>query len=377
MYIGTIHGFCFDLLQQYVPEYLKYDVLDEVGQRLFIDRRSVQSGLKGLGLRRYIQTALYTRILGVMRETELDPNKVAGLPVEAAFDTYEALLEEHAYLDYDDILVRAVTEVIVNESLRRHLAERVKYLIVDEYQDVNPIQEKLIRELSDLGANVCVVGDDDQNIYQWRGSDVTHILDFAKRYKDVTTVPLEENFRSSGAVIGAARRIVEVNPHRLPKEMKAGNSRRSFERGDLLALEFHDPDEEAIWIAEKVLAMGGIAFDDDGSERGLAWSDMAILLRSVRNTGQAIVDALKARNIPYVVTGMNGLFETAEAAAAAALFQRLAGDIGDTELRDAWKAADLGLSDDDLDAGLDLVAERENPVGGRRFRRIQPPTSLP
>ena len=224
MYVGTIHGFCFDLLQQYVPEYLKYDVLDEIGQRLFIDRRSVQSGLKGLGLRRYIQTPLYTRILGVMRETELDPDKVAGLPVEAALDAYESLLEEHAYLDYDDILVRAVTEASVNDALRQQLAARVKYLIVDEYQDVNPIQEQLVRQLSELGANVCVVGDDDQNIYQWRGSDVSHILDFAKRYNDVSTVPLEENFRSSAAIIGAARRIVEVNPDRLPKAMKAGNS---------------------------------------------------------------------------------------------------------------------------------------------------------
>lgn len=367
MYVGTIHGFCFDLLQQYVPEYLKYDVLDEVGQRLFIDRRSVQSGLKGLGLRRYVQTSLYTRILGVMRETELDPAKVAGLPVETALDTYEALLEEHAYLDYDDILVRAVTEVTANDDLRRSLAVRVKYLIVDEYQDVNPIQEQLVRELSDLGANVCVVGDDDQNIYQWRGSDVSHILGFAKRYEGVVTVPLEENFRSSAAIIGAARRIVEVNPYRLPKEMKAGNTLRTFERGDLLALEFADPDEEADWIAKKVTAMRGEAFDEDGAERGLAWSDVAILLRSVKNTAQPIVDALKAHGVPYVVTGMSGLFDTGEAEAATALFRRLAGEIGDADLRKAWKSADLGLSDADLDAGLDLVADRESPDVGRRF----------
>ena len=116
-----------------------------------------------------------------------------------------------------------------------------------------------------------------------------------------------------------------------------------------------------------MLVMRGLAFDDDGSERGLAWSDMAVLLRSVKNTAQPIVDALEARGIPYVVTGMSGLFGTTEAAAAAALFQRLAGDIGDAELRGAWQAADLGLSGSDLDAGLDLVADRESPIGGRRF----------
>lgn len=367
MYVGTIHGFCFDLLQTYVPEYLKYDVLDEVGQRLFIDRRSVQSGMKGLGLRRYVETGLYTRILGVMRETDLDDQVIADLPVKKALDTYQALLDSQAYLDYDEILVRAVAQVHSNVDLRQRLAERIRFLTVDEYQDVNPIQEQLIRQLVELGTNICVVGDDDQNIYQWRGSDVHHIITFDERYDNVVMAPLEMNFRSSDAIIGAARRIVESNSNRLPKEMSAGNAERRYQRGDLLALTFDDPNEEADWIANKIATLRGTSYLDDGDERGLAWSDMAILLRSVRNTAQPIVDALNERNIPHVVAGMSGLFDTAEAQAAATIFQRLAGDIDDIDVRQAWEDAALGLSVADLDAGLELIADRERTDDGRRF----------
>jgi DNA helicase-2/ATP-dependent DNA helicase PcrA len=367
MYVGTIHGFCFDLLQQYVPQYLKYDVLDEIGQRLFIDRHSVQSGLKNLGLRRYIQSNLYVRTLGVMRETDLDRTLIAGLPIEGSFEMYEDLLESRAYLDYDDILVNAVVEIETNDTLRATLADRVRFLTVDEYQDVNPIQETLVGQLAALGANVCVVGDDDQNIYQWRGSDVSLIRDFVDRYGDVATVPLEENFRSSPAVIRAARRIVEENSGRLHKEMKPGNERRTFERGDLLALTFTSTDEEARWIADKILRMRGLAYEDEGVKRGLAWSDFAVQLRSVKNTAQPIVDALNSHGIPYVVGGMSGLFDTKEAAAAAGIFYRLTGLVDDAELRRLWIDAELGVRDVDLDRGLDLIADREHPDAGRRF----------
>lgn len=367
MYVGTIHGFCLDLLQRYVSEYLKFDVLDEIGQRLFVDRNSTKSGMKALGLRRWIESNVYLRVLAVLREADIDPNLIAGTQLESSFDAYEDLLEQHRYLDYDDILVKAVAEVAGNDDLRAQLARRVRYLIVDEYQDVNPIQEQLVRHLHDLGANVCVVGDDDQNIYQWRGSDVEHILEFSNRYPDVVTQPLEENFRSSEAIVGAARQIVEANSRRLPKAMESAGHQQ-FERGDLLALRFADPTEEAEWIADKIGDLLGLPFlEAGGSERGLAHSDIAVLLRSVKGTGAPIVEALRARRIPFVITGMSGLFDTPEAHAAAGLFRRLVGEIDDRELRALWVDADLGLTDAEIDRGLDLVAVREHPDDRARF----------
>ncbi|MEX2375060.1 MAG: ATP-dependent DNA helicase [Dehalococcoidia bacterium] len=368
MYVGTIHGFCLELLQTSVPEYLKYDVLDEIGQRLFVDRHSTASGLTPLGLRRWIESNVYLRLLGTLREADIDESLISGTPLADAFDAYTRLLEARRYLDYDGILVNAVVEIESNEALRVALADRVLYLTVDEYQDVNPIQERLVRQLHDLGANICVVGDDDQNIYQWRGSDVEHILHFADRYPNVVTSPLETNFRSSTAIVSGARRIVERNTRRLTKAMGSG-SHQVFERGDLLALTFTNPVAEAAWIAEKIEKLHGLAFtESDGTERGLAYSDVAVLLRSVRGTGQNIIDALRDSGIPYIVTGMTGLFDSPEVYAACGLFERLIGQIDDATLRDRWRDAGLGLTDAQIDAGLDLLAERSSPdTTGNRF----------
>lgn len=368
MYVGTIHGFCLELLQSYVPEYLKYDILDEIGQRLFVDRHSTASGLTPLGLRRWIESNVYLRLLGTLREADIDESLIVGTPIADAFESYTRLLEERRYLDYDGILVNAVVEIEINEGLRTFLSDRVRYLTVDEYQDVNPIQERLVRQLHELGANVCVVGDDDQNIYQWRGSDVDHILHFADRYPGVVTEPLETNFRSTSAIVGAARRIVERNARRLPKSMGSG-SHQVFERGDLLALTFTDPPTEAAWIAEKIRRLHGAVFTEvDGTERGLAFSDVAVLLRSVRATGHAIVDALRDAAIPYVVTGMTGLFDTPEVYATCGIFERLVEQIDDTELRARWEDADLGLTESQVNSGLDLLAERSHPdTTGNRF----------
>ncbi len=369
MYVGTIHGFCLDLLQRYMPEFLKFDVLDEIGQRLFIDRHSVRSGLKQMGLRRWVESGLYARILGVLREADVDAAQVDGLPIRVAFNMYYDLLDSYRYLDYDGLILTAVEHVMTNEQLRKQLGARIRHLIVDEYQDVNPIQERLVRELHDLGANLCVVGDDDQNIYQWRGSDVSHIVGFRDRYEAVA-VPLETNFRSSKAIVGAARRIVEANANRLPKEMESGGT-QLFERGDLLALTFETEQAEAAWIADKIQGLRGVPYLEDTVSRGLSWSDCAVLLRSVRSNGRPIIDALKAAGVPYVVTGMTGLFDTPEAQAAEGIFRHLAGEIDGAHLKGLWHAATLGLSAEALDRGLALLADRKTARAGVRFATYQ------
>ena len=97
-------------------------------------------------------------------------------------EAHRNLLDHRSYLGYSSIL-EALVDVLTNDgALRKRLAERVKYVIVDEYQDVNPVQETIVWSLHDLGARICVLGDDDQTIYQWRGSDVKNILEFAQRY---------------------------------------------------------------------------------------------------------------------------------------------------------------------------------------------------
>jgi len=359
MFVGTIHAFCLELLKSESPKHLKFEVLNEVQQGLFVDRNSSKSGLttstdlNGGALRRYRDTVHYVTALSILREAERDDVHLDGCSLLDGLVAYQRLLDEKSYLDYSSILEEAVTLLTNDDAVRARLADRVKYVIVDEYQDVNPVQEAIVWSLHGLGARICVVGDDDQTIYQWRGSDVGNILTFDQRYPEVEQVSLEENFRSSEGVVETARASIEQNDARLAKAMRPAGA-QPFESGDIVALSFPDPDAEARHIAETIQALRGVAFKEDEVERGLSWSDMAILLRSVKANAEPITRALRAAEVPFVVTGMTNLFGTAEAEAARQLFYFIADRPGvdAAALKTAWEAARLGLDPAALDQAI-------------------------
>lgn len=351
MYVGTIHGFCLNLLKSEVPRFMKYGVHNEVQQALFIDRNSAKSGLTqctgldGQALRRYTDTSRYISALSILREADLNSPALTACSLLGGLTAYEALLERHRYLDYSSIMSETVRVLEQDAALRERLAGRVRQVIVDEYQDVNPIQERLVRILHELGASVCVVGDDDQTIYQWRGSAIENILTFATRYPNVTQVRLEENFRSSPGVVETAREFIAQNDSRLPKAMIATDA-QAYEDGDITALAFDDPDSEARHIVATIQELRGVAFTDpDGTRRGLSYADMAVLYRSVKKSAEPLTAALRAAEIPYVVVGMNNLFDTPEAEAGRQLFYFMVPGLGVSEedLFNAWQAANLGL----------------------------------
>ena len=350
MFVGTIHAFSLELLKSESPKHLKFEVLNEVQQGLFVDRNSRKSGLttsadlNGAALRRYRDTKHYVTALSILREADRDDAHLGGCSVLNGLEDYKSVLDEKNYLDYSSILEEAVTLLTNDGGVRARLAERVKYVIVDEYQDVNPVQEAIVWSLHELGARICVVGDDDQTIYQWRGSDVESILTFGERYPTVEQIPLEENFRSSEGVVETARAFIEQNSARLRKAMKPTGA-QPYESGDIIALSLSDPDAEARHIAESIQSLRGVAFKEGEVERGLSWSDMAILLRSVKANAEPIMGALQMAGVPFVVTGMTNLFGTAEAEAARQLFYFIADRPGvdAATLKVAWEAAPLGI----------------------------------
>lgn len=366
MYVGTIHGYCLNVLQEEIPEFLKYGVLTEVQQRVFVDRYSRLSGLtastqlNGTALKRYVGTPRYVSALNILRESRTVANKLSGVSVVEGLASYEALLSQHAYFDYTSMMVQAVEALESNTVVRARVAERVRYVIVDEYQDVNPIQERLVAALHGLGATLCVIGDDDQTIHQWRGSDVRNIITFEQRYAPVTQIRLEDNFRSSEGIVEVAREFIEQNAERLPKAMKP-TTIQAYEKGDITALGFDDPEDEAAFIVEQVQALRGVAFTDDGTDRGLALSDMAILLRSVRRNAAPILAAFRDADIPCVIAGLNNLFDTLEARAAREMFLWMGGTSqyyqqpSTADVRRAWIDAALGLEERALDAALSDV----------------------
>jgi DNA helicase-2/ATP-dependent DNA helicase PcrA len=384
MYVGTMHGYTLDLLQRLVPETFKFSVLTDIASRLLVDRNSKKSGLtvcptSSAGtptLRRYIHSKLFLQATNVLREDEVDGDLVpAG--VQSSFRDYMGLIYEKAYFDYTEIINLAVQFLEGDEdddddaaTVRSHIRDDIRYVVVDEYQDVNPLQERLVRALTQFGANLCVVGDDDQTIYQWRGSEVSNIVTFADRYAGVRQVTLAENFRSSEGVVEVGRSIAEriAAESRLPKAMvRAGH--QTWERGDLVACDFADEDAEAAWICDRIEAMRGLAFQDeaDAEPRGLSWSDFAVLFRSVAKDADPLVTEMRRREIPYVVKGLNRLFDSPEIAAVVGMFRYMASLIEAPDLLGLWQHANLLPEYGDWAAALAVLDDGRNFDRGERW----------
>lgn len=383
MYVGTMHGFCLNLLQTYIPETFKYGVLTEITQQLLIDRESNRSGLTtctktvsgvASNLHRYTDTRLFKGALSVLQEDDVDFSRVPEV-VTTSLGMYRQMLHNRSYFDYTSMMVDAVDFLTKSQldglldtaegALRDYVRDDVKFVIVDEYQDVNPIQERLVNRLVHFGANLCVVGDDDQTIYQWRGSEVSIIITFANRYPGVRTIELADNFRSSKGVVELGRSIAERidSSARLPKAMTYG-SHQEWERGDMLALQFEDERDEASWIVDRIVELQGIPFVDKpgDSARGLSWSDCAVLFRSVKDA-DALVAELRRRDVPFIVKGLARLFDAVEIQACVGLFQYMMGEIEEHGLHKLWNDARL-IPDESLwpqamsvlDAGADFTA---------------------
>lgn len=383
MYIGTMHGYALDALHSYVPEMFKYDVLNDIQARLFIDRLSNKCGLttaravvKGVSkpLRRYVDSSLFLQVMSLLREEQIDESKLPE-DLATALSMYRSELHRHRYFDFTEVL-RTAADLLekapddpVAGSLVRHVRDTVQYVVVDEYQDTNYVQERLIRGITRFGANLCVVGDDDQTIYQWRGSAVANILTFEARHQGVRRVTLDHNFRSSEGITALARAVAEEHiSDRLPKQMIA-SGHQSYARGDVLALAFGDAEAEARWICDRMEWLRGQPFlDSSGSQpRGLSWSDFAVLYRSVSKDAGPLVEELKRRNIPYVIKGLTRLFETPEIQACVASFRYIVGEVSRDDVVDLWLSADLGLTKADLARGLAELDRAKDWRQGERW----------
>ena len=147
MFFGTIHAFCLELLKSEVAEYLRFEVLNEVQQSLFVDRHSKKAGLtectdlSGISLKRYKDTQRYLAALDILREADLNEPALNGCSLLEGLERYSALLKGYSYLDYSAILEAAVDVLTNDQLIRDRIKGRIRYVIVDEYQDVNPIQE--------------------------------------------------------------------------------------------------------------------------------------------------------------------------------------------------------------------------------------------
>jgi DNA helicase II / ATP-dependent DNA helicase PcrA len=234
----------------------------------------------------------------------------------AVYPRYEQSLRAAGACDFDDLLLRPVELLRERVEVREAIWRRWEYLMVDEYQDTNLAQLELARLVAGPRKNLCVVGDDDQSIYGWRGADARNILDFERHYPGARTVVLEENYRSTQRILDAANAVIACNVARKPKRMRTGN-------GPGPRIDYWELDEQNGRGAEEVEA--ALVAREVAIRRfreHLPWGEFAVLYRA-NHQSRLLEEALRAANIPYRVVGGTSFFDRKEVADAAA-YLRLA-----------------------------------------------------
>jgi DNA helicase-2/ATP-dependent DNA helicase PcrA len=303
MYVGTIHGFCFQLLSRHISEYESYSVMDENKFTAFLVRYSTDLQLKKFDS----NGGLYRGIERFRENLEVVENELLqldSLPPDFA-ETVSALyslLDQHRLLTFGLQIARAV-EVLQSDEVRARIVPSIRHLIVDEYQDVNPAQEELIKLLAKPvgGAELVVVGDDDQAIYQWRGSSVENITTFSSRYEGVTKFELLQNRRSRPEIVAVADAFAKTIPGRLDKGITPFRS----EFGPAVDITFdHDIERtEALEVARSINRLHA---------NGFAYRDMAVLVRG-RTAYPALLDAFESERVPVNPGDRKALFEQEDA----------------------------------------------------------------
>jgi len=296
--ISTFHSLCVRILRTCI-ERLGYK------KTFSIYTQSDQVGL----LRRLI-------VRNAARDENLDPKvanmlisraKNTGRPVSDSEDSliaeiyraYQRELKQLNAVDFDDLLILAVQGLEENEDIRREWQRRFRFIMVDEFQDTNKLQMSLLRLLVGEERNVCVVGDDDQSIYGWRGAEISNILEFERFFPDPKVIKLEENYRSTNHILRLANSLIRHNLDRREKTLWSG--RGEGEKTHVVSMP--DAETEAGWIVGELLEQHRM---EDRS-----FEDMAILFR-MNTQSRLLEEKLRENDIPYKLIGGQSFYERRE-----------------------------------------------------------------
>ncbi|MBO6169944.1 MAG: UvrD-helicase domain-containing protein [Bacteroidales bacterium] len=236
------------------------------------------------------------------------------------YDRYQQRLKQSGVMDFDDILVNMNILLRDNKEALASIAARFSYIMVDEYQDTNLAQYIIIKKLSSGHHNICVVGDDSQSIYAFRGAQIQNILNFRKDYPESKIFRLERNYRSTPTIVDAANSVIEHNSGRIPKKCFAEGA-----PGEKLHLiqAFTEQDEAVEIVSAIQKRMRG---------DGAAYQDFAILYRT-NSQSRALEEQLRRRNIPYIVYSGNSFFERAEVKDMMAYFKLVVNPMDDESFK--------------------------------------------
>ena len=305
MWVGTFHSSFARLLRMegdkigYSEDFSIYDTTDS--------KRLIRQQMKGRNLDTdVVKPRSVQRMISSAKNEMIDPQEYADLArgdqqeiVAEVYPAYERALQQANALDFDDLLLKPIELFEQHEDVLEKYQRRWQYVHIDEYQDTNQAQYVLARTLSGRHKNLCVVGDDAQSIYAFRGADITNILNFDNDYPDATTIRLERNYRSTENIIRLADSIIEENDDQIEKSLWTDNA-----EGEYVALmEALSEKDEAQKIERRVR--------DLHLRDGMEYGDFAVLYRTNAQS-RAIEEALRKENVPYRVIGGTSFYERKE-----------------------------------------------------------------
>ncbi|MFL6256851.1 MAG: ATP-dependent helicase [Pyrinomonadaceae bacterium] len=305
--VSTFHSLCVRMLRRdiekleegYTRSFTIYDQDDS--------QRVVKACIKDLGYDdqrlapRQTQSAIsHAKNSGLDAEAytaRAESHDEKRLAIARVFKLYEERLVNNNALDFDDLLIKAVRLLRKREDVRAHYNERFRYILVDEYQDTNALQFALINYLTQKQHNICVVGDESQSIYRWRGADISNILNFEQHYPEARTIKLEQNYRSTQTILDAADAVIKHNTERKEKTLWTANPAGA----PLRYYQALDAESEARFVAAKI----------EEHRRQDAKSRAAILYRTNAQS-RVFEEALRRAGLGYNIVGGFSFYERAE-----------------------------------------------------------------
>lgn len=296
--LSTFHSLCVRILRRHIDRLgfkKNFGIYASADQLGLIRKIVTRKGGKNAG----IEPKVVLSMIGDAKNRAIGPSGIEDLFVREVYKAYQDELKLLNAVDFDDLLIMAVQVLEENPSLRGQWQQQFPFIMVDEFQDTNSLQMRLLRALTGPQKNVCVVGDDDQSIYGWRGADITNILDFERYFPDPKVVKLEQNYRCTMPILHTANSIIRHNRGR--REKTLWSKKESDDKVRVIAMP--DAEEEARAIVDEILSQSQL--------EKRPWEDFAILFR-MNAQSREFEMALRENEIPYRVVGGMSFFDRRE-----------------------------------------------------------------
>ncbi len=294
--ISTFHSFCVQVLRSYIhildysPAFTIYDRQDQLAlvRKIF---KQIKLDTKVYSVQNFLSSINTSKIYGVSPEEFLkEAVHSADKKMGEVYNLYEKQMKEANALDFDDLMIKTIQLFKKSPEVLDFYQNELKYIMVDEYQDTSSLQYELIHLLAKKHRNLCVVGDEDQSIYSWRGANIENILNFEQDYPEATVIKLEENYRSTQTIVNAASEVIRNNSIRKEKTLHTNNPVGE----KIYAREVLSEYDEGKFVAQSI--------QEVMKDHSVSYDDIAIFYRT-NSQSRALEEELRSYRIPYQIIG--------------------------------------------------------------------------